>query len=440
MIDKEPKPSSATQQPKPKPHWLWPALATAIAYPLFMALSLAFFLWLFHLFNPPFWLASSVILLLPILGLYATWRLMSAWARRNFQFSLRGMLAAMTVIAIVTGTAGNIFLQRMAVMEVAANGAYPEDWMIKEKNWLHANLRYDPFDKVQSLSVRSDQAIPFLLHHSEAFAELELLSFGTGSTDAALQNATEFNKFPKLTSGAFYRASPSDKGMEQLGDWTQVESLFFNGSSFTDKGLAHLVNLPKLKILTLIGDEGLGMTISDKGLTHIGKLSHLKFLSLTGLPITDSGLENLQNLADLEKLCIRRTNVTQDGLLKLAKALPDCWIIDDFTHFPLPFQIQKITVWKDSPHKQQLLTISDLAQIAAIMEFLERLLEQFQGGWQREWESKSAENISLDFESPNRRLFQVSFENNFYYGDWEARHPLSPSDAKELRRLLGLPQ
>ncbi len=438
MIDTHTEVRAAIGIPRQQTHLLWPALATLVAYPIFMVIASTFFLWMIHLFDPPHWLATSSLLLLAVVGLYATWRLMSTWANHNFQFSLRGLFVAMSVAAILLGTAGRTFQQRMAVMDVVANGGSPEGWFFEEKNWLETHLGYDPFNKVQFLDVRADQAIPSLLKHPEVFAELEQLSFCQGSSDASLRYASDFNKLPKLTSGAFYRTTPTDHGIQHLKDWTRVRSLFFNGSPFTDKGLAHLEKLPELESLTLIGDEGPGMSITDQGLTHIGKMSHLKLLSLTGIPITDAGLKDLRNLTHLEKLLIHRSGVTKKGLQQLCRVLPDCWVSSDWNHFPVPTQIRQIAVWKETPTRQQLLTISDPDQIVAIMKWLEKFSSQNPVGWKRDWDSKSQENISLDIEGPHRCLCQMSFENDFFYSGWGSRCPFSNAHANELRRLLGV--
>lgn len=230
MIDASIEAPKAEHPPEQRIRLRWPVLGTAIAFPMFMGVALAFLLWVIHLWDttvwdPSFWLVPLSVILLAAIVLYTTWRLISAWAERNFRFSLQSMLVAMSVVALAIGTASQSYRRGIAVLDVAANGGYPENWSNREQNWLESRLRYDPFNEVQSLTVRSDQAIPSLLQHSSAFPELEQLSFRRGSTDASLRYAAEFNKFPKLTSGAFYVAAPNDKGMQHLRDWTRVQSL-----------------------------------------------------------------------------------------------------------------------------------------------------------------------------------------------------------------------
>lgn len=442
MIDtivEAPKPKHLPEQ---RIRLLWPALATAITFPVLMAIASVFLLWSVHAWNTPAWVLLLSVILLTTFGFFATWRLMLAWAKRNFQFSLRGMLITMSLLAITIGAVTSQLHQRMrlgqAVLNVAENGAYPEHWTGEDENWLEANIGYDPFGELQSIEVRTDQAVPSLLHNSDAFTGLKHLSFWSGTTDASVKYAAEFNKLPKLTRGSFYNTQITDNGMQLLGDWARVRQLFFNGGAFTDKGLLHLTNLPELESLFILGDEIGILPITDKGLTHVGKMANLKKLHLIGIPITDAGLANLQDLTYLERLVIRRTNVTENGLRSLCQALPNCLVTSEFASFPMPEQIRQISVWKDYPEKQQLLTISDPAQIAAIMMCLERFASQYKSGWSREWDGDTQDSISLEIEGPNRPLGRTCFGDGFLQNTWGSYCPLSSSDASELRQILGI--
>jgi hypothetical protein len=428
--------------PEQRIRLLWPALATAIAFPVLIANAFVFLLWTIHAWNTPVWVVLLSVILLAALGLYATWRLILAWAKRNFQFSLRGMLIAVSVLAITIGVVSHQLHQPMrlsqAVLNVAENGGYPEHWTVEDENWLEARLGYDPFGEVLSIKVRTDQAVPSLLHNSDAFTELEQLSFMSGTTDASFKHAAEFNKLPKLSRGSFYNTQMTDNGMQHLEDWTRVRHLFFNGGAFTDKGLEHLTNLKELESLFILGDEIGILPITDKGLTHVGKMANLKKLHLIGIPITDAGLENLQDLTNLERLSIRRTNVTENGLHSLCKALPNCLVVGDFASFPIIEQIRQISIWKDYPERQQLLTISDPGQIAEIIMCLERFVRQHKGRWSRDWDGDTQDSISLEFQGPNRLLCRPSFGDGFLQYGWGFYSPLSRSDASELRQILGI--
>ncbi len=442
MIDtivEAPKPKHLPEQ---RVRLLWPALATAITFPVLMAIASVFLLWSVHAWNTPAWVLLLSVILLTTFGFFATWRLMLDWAKRNFQFSLRGMLIAMSVLAITIGAVSRPLHERMrfsqAVSSIIVNGGYPERWTSGDENWLEANLGYDPFGEVLSIEVRTDRAVPSLLHNSNAFAGLEHLSFWSGTTDASVKYAAEFDKLAKLTKGSFYDTQLTDNGMQHLGDWARVRQLFFNGGAFTDKGLLHLTNLRELESLFILGDEKGILPITDMGLTHVGKMANLKKLRLIGIPITDAGLANLQDLTYLERLVIRRTNVTENGLRSLCQVLPNCLVVSDFASFPFPEQIRQISIWKDYPEKQQLLTISDPAQIGAVMMCLESFVSQYKGGWRPEWDGDSQGSISLEIEGANRLLCRPSFGDGFLQSAWGLYCPLSSSDASELRQILDI--
>ncbi len=227
------------------------------------------------------------VILLTTLKLYA----MLAREKRNFQIGPRGIIIAMSVLVLVA-TIGSMIRplrQHMALLKVAENGGYREQWNFEDKNWLEANFGYNPFGEVLSLTVRADKAVPSLLQNSDAFPELQQLSFQSKTTDASVKYAAEFNELSKLTCGAFYHTKMTDSGMQFLEDWTRVRTLFFNGGSFTDKGLMHLTNLPALETLLILGDKT-GPPITDQGLTHVRKMANLKNLHLIRIPITEDFL------------------------------------------------------------------------------------------------------------------------------------------------------
>ena len=123
--------------------------------------------------------------------------------------------------------------------------------------------------------------------------------------------------------------------LERLYCWDAVQ--------VTDAGVAHLRKLPKLKDVHLsnsqITDESLGVfgemvqmkalslqqnAFTDRGLARLTKLNRLKELWIDMGPtdITDQGLAYLENLQTLEVLAIQDTHATQEGVDKLKLAIP----------------------------------------------------------------------------------------------------------------------
>ena len=62
--------------------------------------------------------------------------------------------------------------------------------------------------------------------------------------------------------------------------------------------------------------------ITDKGIAAIKHLKKLKILSLIGCKVTDAAVEDLSQLRLLEVLYCRGTKITPDGFSRLKNALP----------------------------------------------------------------------------------------------------------------------
>ncbi len=162
-----------------------------------------------------------------------------------------------------------------------------------------------------------------------------------------------------LTSISFYaRTAPTDADMPKLRNLNSLETLIFNTSGITSRGLEHVKHLPRLKRLDLIrsyvaGDgfrvvaemkrlktlnvNGIendelahlssmtGLTsltiasklISDAGLEHLAKLKNLETLSITSGPITGAGLVHLKGMDKLRSLVLNDTAIGDNGLVHL---------------------------------------------------------------------------------------------------------------------------
>lgn len=97
------------------------------------------------------------------------------------------------------------------------------------------------------------------------------------------------------------------------------------GNNFTDRGLAHLVGLVKLKSLWVCArktDESPDR-ISDRGLEYLKQLSRLETLGLQHTLVTDAGLDHLKGLRGLKRVYLNGSRITQSGAISLKKALPD---------------------------------------------------------------------------------------------------------------------
>jgi hypothetical protein len=134
-----------------------------------------------------------------------------------------------------------------------------------------------------------------------------------------------------------------DEVVRLVKDLSELESISLLQTSITDKGLAHLTKLPKLRELCI----GVCSEISDDGFKHIGKMKKLEILwinnssskvtgsnigalqgatklhdlDLTGTTVTDKGVEALANHPSLRSLGLNGCDVT-DGCLKYLEKMP----------------------------------------------------------------------------------------------------------------------
>jgi len=73
--------------------------------------------------------------------------------------------------------------------------------------------------------------------------------------------------------------------------------------------------------LTLAGNR-----ITDRGLAQLARMTRLKTLDLSATEVTDAGLIHLQGLKSLEAVNLGATRVTKEGLTELQTARPDLLI------------------------------------------------------------------------------------------------------------------
>jgi hypothetical protein len=150
--------------------------------------------------------------------------------------------------------------------------------------------------------------------------------------------------FPRLKLLLLYEGQATDECLKAIGQLSHLERLYlWDARTVTDKGVAHLSNLRKVKYIHLsfsnISDESLrtfgtmkqleglslqGNRFTDVGLEHLKDLPELTSLAVDLGPthITDAGLAHLHGLKKLRDLMIQRTQVTNEGIARLQQALP----------------------------------------------------------------------------------------------------------------------
>ena len=428
---------------------LSPLVITAPSVPLVIALVWLLLVWSVHRWNVPPWAVVTIAVLLVPSGTFFVWYLAQLFVRRRLRFGLRSFLVGVLTAAILMATVGRTVYQRWnqwhALRAVGQSGGFLPRWTEgKNENWLKVKTGYDPFENVEALAVKKDNAVPVILQHKEQLSDLRQLYFESGSSDASLIRVTDLNDFDKLDSVSFAGVRLTDKGLQRLSKWTNVRHLFFNGGAFTDNGLAHLASLPNLTTLTFIGDEYgaiLTMPVTDAGMAHLGRMSNLKTLKLIGIPLTDDGLVHLETLQGLERLTVHRTAATETGLATLREALPDCWVTGMKDSFPSVSQICEIRVLEASSENELIVIRKDdrIAEAKACFEgFVAPSGVQWQHEWQHDWESIAEGSIVVHFEANNRRLCSCLVGDEFLRNGWGLYRALRKAESLRIRKTLGL--
>jgi len=198
---------------------------------------------------------------------------------------------------------------------------------------------------LRTLDLRMTKVTPGGLAPLANLTQLEELELSSGAgTDVGVGHLRGLTKLRTLGTDGF-GSELSDVGLGYLKGMTQLEGLEFAARHVSDKGIAILAQLPRLRVLkihaafphvseaialTARGVEQLGQfsslerldldpetAIDDTWLRAIGRLVGLRQFQIAGAGITDAGLVHLQGLPNLEKLRIISPNVTDAGLVHL---------------------------------------------------------------------------------------------------------------------------
>jgi hypothetical protein len=88
--------------------------------------------------------------------------------------------------------------------------------------------------------------------------------------------------------------------------------------------MPHLVRLPRLRTLSLEGNE-----ITDRAICELSQAPALWRLFVANTAVTDEGLRTIASFRGLDLLDVRGTRVTLDGVDRLFRERPDLQIRAD---------------------------------------------------------------------------------------------------------------
>ncbi len=109
-----------------------------------------------------------------------------------------------------------------------------------------------------------------------------------------------------------------DKGLAHLKDWRKLKLLNLFRTPMTDEGLKSLGHLLQLETL-LIG----GTKVSDAGMATLKPFAELKKVSVFDTQVGDAGIAQLSGLRKLQTLLTGKSKVTEVGIAELKKVLPE---------------------------------------------------------------------------------------------------------------------
>ncbi len=171
------------------------------------------------------------------------------------------------------------------------------------------------------------------LSYLSGMEQLEYLQLNTRLQDAGLSHLSNLPKLKTLilTDNTLV----SDKGLENLSEFTSLESIDINSDNITGECLKHLQSLPALKRvdldLSMMNDEGMkylrglpinrlhlsNSDITDQGLASVNEIYSLVGIVLDNTAITDDGLKYLSGLLDIQYISLDNTKITDKGLVYL---------------------------------------------------------------------------------------------------------------------------
>jgi internalin A len=130
-----------------------------------------------------------------------------------------------------------------------------------------------------------------------------------------------FKQHKSLRSLSCERVPVSEKGLNTIGDATELRSLWISDMKI-NSSMRQIGRLDKLLSLDLPGTD-----LTDAGLAEIAGIKNLRFLRLDGTKVTDAGILQLSVMTNLRSLELRNTQVSEKGEKALQEFLPKLKII-----------------------------------------------------------------------------------------------------------------
>lgn len=243
---------------------------------------------------------------------------MAPFRRRWLSFSLRGLLAAVTLICIWFGW--NVEQSRRLQEAVAAVSKLKGTVIFENvrSNW--SELLYGPSQPVEVNVSGPRNATDATTAQLRRMTGLRCLRMRASFvTDAGVADLGALGRLEILE---LYSSSITDEGLAHLSSLTRLRKLTITDAGITDGGLSCLAEMQDLEELTLKG-----LPITSAGLIHLQRLNKLTVLTLTGAHLDGIGIKMLGELKGLKALDLRGSGCSNEGLAALQRSMPNCKIV-----------------------------------------------------------------------------------------------------------------
>lgn len=229
---------------------------------------------------------------------------------RWFRFGLRTLLLFVTLaaglcswFAVEYRTART---QRLAVAKLQSQGAY-----------VFYDYQMDEDFKV----IDADKPEPeWLRELTGADFGLRVIAVNFGDYRAKDEDLKLLRAFPDLEALAIESDAITDKGLAEVVRLRRLRALNLIDARISDRGVATLTELPNLRELELLDIPGL----TNEGLKHIGQMRQLRSLEIWGGGVTDEGLQHIEGLVNLKRLVLYDERLSDQAVEHLRESLPEC--------------------------------------------------------------------------------------------------------------------
>ncbi len=172
--------------------------------------------------------------------------------------------------------------------------------------------------RVRTLQIGGDQVTDENLSYVGQMTGLEELSieWAFHLTDKGFLQLSGLKRLRILDVG---RSKMTDASLAAIGKLTNLEELRIGGAGFSDRGLAQLKGLSRLKYLSL--GEG-NQQITDAGFEFLKSMKELEQIDLGSWHVSDGGIAKLRELKSLKTGFIGRSEDQGDRRKRLQGLLP----------------------------------------------------------------------------------------------------------------------